>query len=146
MGFYFEDFEEGKEFTSPRRTITETDLVVFTAITGLKNPVFTDEVFAKEVGLGTRVIPGPLTMCIAMGLTDDLIYGTTFAALGVKEAKFRATVKPGDTIWVKTTVSEKRESSSHPDKGIITLRHHVYNERNEEVMVFERTLMMLKKP
>ena len=145
QGKYFQELRVGEVFQSPRRTVTETDVVLFTSLAGLHNPLFTDEVFAQEKGFGSRVAPGPLTMAIAMGLTDELLYGTTTAALGVNNAVFKAPVRPGDTVSVKTTVVEKRESRSQPDRGPVTLRHQVYNQQGQEVISFERTLMVLKK-
>ena len=145
QGSYFDELEIGDQFLSPRRTATETDLVLFTSLTGLLNPLFTDEEFARERGFGTRVIPGPLTMCFAMGLTDDLCYGSTTAALGINNVRFTFPVKPGDTIHVRTSVIDKRESASQPDRGLVSFRHEVYNQRGELVCSFERTLMVLKR-
>jgi len=144
-GKHFEEFWTGDEFVSHRRTITETDIVLFTSITGLLNPIFTDEEFAKEKGLGTRVAPGPLIVSIAMGLSDELLYGTVAAALGVNNVRFTAPVKPGDTLYTKTMVVDKRESASRVDRGVVTLRHEVYNQRQEMVCSFERALMVYKK-
>ena len=145
QGMYFEELEVGCEFTSPRRTITEADIVFFTCLTGLLNPLFTDELFAREKGFGTRVAPGPLTVSFAIGLTDELLYRTVSAALGIDKVRFISPVIPGDTIWVKTTITAKRESASRPDRGPATLRHEVYNQKDEIVCTFERTAMFLKR-
>ena len=145
QGIYFDELDVGCNFTSPRRTVTETDIVLFTCLTGLLNPVFTDELFAREKGLGGRVAPGPLILSFAMGLTDELIYRTVSAALGIDTVKLISPVRPGDTIWVKTTITDKRESTSSPDRGPATLRHEVYNQKEECVCTFERTLMFLKR-
>jgi acyl dehydratase len=146
LGKYFEELKAGDEFISQRRTITEADIVLFTSLTGLLNPLFTDELFAREKGLGTRVAPGPLTLCYAIGLTDELVYRTVQAVLSINNVKLTAPVRPGDTIWVKTTIMDKRETKSKPDHGIGTLHHEVYNQRDELVCTYDRTLMFLKKP
>ncbi|MDP2953305.1 MAG: MaoC family dehydratase [Chloroflexota bacterium] len=144
-GKYFEDLNPGDRFTSPRRTVTEADVVFFTSFTGLLNPLFIDEEFAREKGFGGRVAPGPLTVSLALGLTDELASGTTTAALGIDKVRFLAPVRPGDTIGVMTTVLEKRESASRPDRGPVVLRHEVRNQRDEVVCTLERTLMFLKR-
>jgi acyl dehydratase len=122
---YFEEFEDARahdqEWTSRRRTITQTDGVLFTSLTGINDPVFTDEVFAREQLFGTRVVPGPMIMAYAMGLTDDLGYGSVVAALGINNAKFVSPVKPEDTVHVRTRVALARRSESRPDSGIVTL-------------------------
>ena len=145
QGNFFEDWQVGDQFSSPRRTMTETDVVLFTSLTGLLNPLFIDQEFAVEKGLGARLVPGPLTMGIIIGITDYLCYGTMVAVLGIDNARFTAPVKIGDTIWSKVTVGNKRESASHADRGIVTLQHEVYNQKDELVCKFERTLMFLKR-
>jgi len=146
QGKYFEELQAGDEYLSPRRTISEADIVLFTSITGLLNPLFTDEIFAREKGLGMRVAPGPLTLSYAIGLADELVYGTVHAVLGINNVKFTVPVKPGDTIRVKTTIVDKIESTSRPDRGIGTLHQEVYNQLEEMVCTFQRTMMFLKRP
>ena len=146
IGKYFEELNVGDEYQSPRRTVSETDIVLFTSITGLLNPLFTDEIFAREKGLGMRVAPGPLTLSYAIGLADELIYGTVRAVLGINNVTFSTPVKPGDTITVKTTIADKIESASKPDCGIGILHQKVYNQLEEIVCTFERTMMFLKCP
>ncbi|MFC1925484.1 MaoC family dehydratase [Chloroflexota bacterium] len=145
QGKFFDELEVGDQFTSHRRTLTETDVVNFICITGLTNPLFTDEEFAREKGFGTLVVPGPLCLSIALGLTDELVYGTITAVLAIDNVRFIAPVKPGDTIWVKTRIINKRESKSRPDRGPISLRHEISNQKSEQVCSFERTLMFLKR-
>ena len=146
LGKYFEELHIGDEYLSPRRTVSEADIVLFTSITGLLNPLFTDEIFAREKGLGMRVAPGPLTLSYAIGLADELVYGTVCAVLGINNVKFTVPVKPGDTIRVKTTILDKIESTSKPDRGIGILHQEVYNQLEEIVCTFERTMMFLKRP
>lgn len=145
QGKFFEELEVGDRFTSHRRTMTETDIVNFTCLIGLMNPLFTDVEFAIEKGFGSRVVPGPLTMSIAIALTDEICYGTVTAVLGIDNVRFTLAVNPGDTLWVKTGITNKREIKSRSDRGMITLSHEVYNQKDEQVCSFERTLQFLKK-
>lgn len=145
QGKFFDELQVGDQFTSHRRTITETDVVNFICVTGINNPLFTDIEFAREKGFGNRVVPGPLTLGIALGLTDELCYGTITAVLAFDNVRFIAPVKLGDTIWVRTSIINKRESKSRPDRGPVSLRHEVYNQKSEQVCSFERTLMFLMR-
>lgn len=145
-GKYFDELKAGDQFHSARRTVTEADVVLFTSLAGLYNPLFVDEVFAKEKGFGSRVAPGPMSMCYALGLTEELVDGTASAALGINNGRFTAPVFPGDTISVRTTVVEARPSTSRPGQGVVTLRHEVSNQKGQGVATFERTLLMFKKP
>ncbi|HEY1622857.1 MAG TPA: MaoC family dehydratase [Streptosporangiaceae bacterium] len=145
---YFEDFAAAGDdsFTSRRRTITEADAVLFTSLTGIVDPVFTDEIFAREQLFGGRVVPGPMIMAYAMGLTDELGYGSVVAALGIGNAKFVAPARPGDTIQVTTQVGSARPSQSRPGTGIVCLKHTVINQSGVTVQTFERTLLVLGRP
>jgi acyl dehydratase len=115
---WYEDFELSckaeDEWVSRRRTVTETDAVLFTSLTGIIDPVFTDDIFARENVLGGRVVPGPMVMTYAMGLTDELGAGSVVAALGINNARFVAPVRPQHTIWVKTRVVNARARRRAP--------------------------------
>jgi acyl dehydratase len=141
---FYEDFvkAKGTEIVSRRRTITQTDAVVFTSLTGIIDPVFTDEIFAQENLFGGRVVPGPLVMTYAMGLTDEIGYGSVVAALGIDEARFVAPVRPEDTIQVFTDVVETRQSESRPNLGIVTLAHRVKKQDGTIAQSFKRTLLV----
>jgi acyl dehydratase len=145
---YYQDLvaAQGTELRSRRRTITEADAVTFTCMTGIMDPVFTDEIFAQKNLFGGRVVPGPMIMTYAMGLTDDIGYGSVVAALGINDARFIAPVRPQDTVHVITRVAETRESKSHPEAGIVTLAHDVINQDGTCVQSFKRTLLVLKRP
>lgn len=145
-GKYFDELKAGDQFHSPRRTMTEAAIVLFTSLAGLFNPLFVDDVFAREKGFGSRVAPGPLTVAFALGLTEELVDGTASAALGINNCRFLAPVLPGDTVSVRTTVVESRPSTSKPDQGVVTLRHEISNHKGQGVCTFERTLLMYKKP
>jgi acyl dehydratase len=144
---YLEDFlaSESAEFRSRRRTITEADSVLFTSLTGIIDPVFTDEIFAQRQLFGGRVVPGPMIMAYAMGLTDEIGYGSVVAALGISNARFEHPVRPGDTIHVVTTITAARRSASRPGTGVVTLRHAVLNQAGDQVQQFERTLLVLAR-
>ena len=63
-GLYFEEFEIGKIFQSPGRTITEADVVTFAGLSGDYNPLHTDAEFAKETIFGERIAHGMLGLSI----------------------------------------------------------------------------------
>ena len=56
-GLYLEDFEIGKTYYSPARTITEADVQAFAGLSGDFNPLHVDEEFAKKNHFGTRILP-----------------------------------------------------------------------------------------
>ena len=52
---FFEDYEIGEVFESPGRTITETDLVLFSAFTGDWHPVHTNIEYAAKSSFKERI-------------------------------------------------------------------------------------------
>lgn len=121
MGRVFGEFAVGQRFVTPGRTITEADVVAFSALTGDHNPVHADEAFAAATPFGARVAHGPMGIGIAFGLASrlDLIDGTVVALLGITW-DFRAPMRPGDTIRVVIEVVETR-AVRQPDLGLVGL-------------------------
>lgn len=128
---FFDDFQIGQEWLTPRRTITETDIVMFAAMTGDYNPVHTDEIFAKSTPFGARILHGPAVFAIVTGLEFRLGIkeGTAIAFLGMTW-DLKAPVKIGDTIHVYQRVDGVRRTSN-PNKGIVNFWLEVRNQHGE---------------
>nr|WP_180205538.1 MaoC/PaaZ C-terminal domain-containing protein [Pseudomonas sp. SbOxS1]NYU05654.1 dehydratase [Pseudomonas sp. SbOxS1] len=143
---YFDQLEVGQEWNSPRRTITEADIVMFAALTGDHNPVHTDEEFAKSTVFGGRILHGPAGFAIATGLESRLGIkeGTAIAFLGMTW-DLRGPIKIGDTIHVYQKVGSKRETKK-PEVGIVNFLVSLVNQRGESVQEGEWKVMMHCKP
>jgi acyl dehydratase len=133
-GLFFDDFFVGQSWVSPARTITDADVTNFAGISGDFNPLHTDEEFAKQTQFGGRIFHGPGVFAIATGLESRLGIkeGTAIAFLGMTW-NLKGPVLIGDTIRVEQTVAKVRESSSKPDRGIVTFDVEVKNQRDETV-------------
>jgi acyl dehydratase len=130
-------------FVSHRRTITETDIVLFASLTWITDPIFTDQVFARATQFGQRVAPGPLLLGYALGLTEDLVYGTTLAALGINNVLFTGPVPAGSTIHVRTEIGPIRHSATRAGTSIVTYKHTVYSDQlTDAVCQFERNMLV----
>jgi acyl dehydratase len=147
VGLYWEDWEIGKEYVSASRTITEADIVHFAGISGDYNPLHIDEEYCKKTIFGTRIAHGPLVYSIAAGLLFQLhLYDDTLIAfLGFDSLKFTKHVIAGDTITVKISVLEKRETSK-PDRGVMKRSLKVYNQNNEMVQDAVQAFLLKRKP
>ena len=146
---YFEDFKLGEKAVSPGRTVTETDIVMFAALSGDWSELHTNAEYMKNSVFGQRIAHGLLTLSIATGLalrtggrgTIDML-----AFLGMDKVKFtNSPVFIGDTIRVELEVIEARTSQSRPDAGILKFRNTVKNQRDEEVATYETAVMVNKK-
>ncbi len=146
-GLYWEEWEIGAEFESAARTVTETDIVMFAALSGDYNPLHTNEEYCKKTQFGTRIAHGPLVYAIAAGLLFQLhLYDDTIIAfLGFDSLKFTNPVKAGDTIHARIKVLEKRETS-RPDRGVMKRQLQVLNQRGEVVQDAIQAFLLKRKP
>jgi acyl dehydratase len=145
-GKYYNDLEIGMVFKHKLgRTITEMDNVLFSALTMNTQPLHIDEHFASKTLFGQRIVNGIFTLGLAVGLTvNELTEGTIIANLGYNNVKHPHPVFHGDTLYVESAVTGKRESRSNPDAGLITFQHIGRNQVGEVVIEFERTVLMKK--
>ncbi len=144
-GLYFDDFEEGREFFSASRTITEADVMNFAGVSGDFNPLHTDETFAARTPVKTRIAHGMLTMAVATGLANQMgIFEGTTLALMQQTIRYKGMVRFGDTIHLVMTVKARKESKS-PKRGVVTFDVLIANQDDEPIVESEWVLMMSRK-
>jgi acyl dehydratase len=145
-GKFFDEWVIGEEYMTPSRTITETDVVMFAAMSGDYNELHTSEEFMKNSQFGRRIVHGLLGLAISHGLLfrTGLTEGTAIAFLGVESWKFEAPIFFGDTIRVKMKVTEKKPSKSKPDRGIVKLFMEVIKQ-DETVVQSGFKIIMIKR-
>ncbi|MFB9073153.1 MaoC/PaaZ C-terminal domain-containing protein [Citricoccus parietis] len=134
MGKCVEDFTVGEIQESQAKTVTETDVVVYSWISGDFNPMHTDAEYAARSPLGQRIAHGTLGMSIVTGLSARMgdFDGTAIAALGVEDWKFLAPIFIGDTVRLRTTIQDAR-ATSKPDRGVVTRLMELVNQDNTVV-------------
>ena len=148
-GLYFEEFSVGQVFKHPvRRTVTEMDNVLFSAMTHNPAALHLDEEYCREhTEFGQRVVNSAFTLGLLVGLSvGDTTLGTTVGNLGWDEVRFPKPVFHGDTLRVESQVVDIRPSKSRPDNGIVIFEHRGYNQRQELVASCKRSALMLRKP
>jgi acyl dehydratase len=148
-GFYFEEFTVGQVFKHAiRRTVTETDNVLFSALTHNPAPLHIDKEYMRNVSeFGEPLMNSFFTLGLIVGISiNDITLGTTVANLGLEEATFPNPLFVGDTVHVETEVVAKRESRSRPRNGIVTLEHRGFNQRDVLVASCRRNVLMLRRP
>ncbi|MBI3158306.1 MAG: MaoC family dehydratase [Chloroflexi bacterium] len=146
-GKTYDDLHVGMKIAHSRaRTVTETDNVLFNALTMNDQPLHIDEHFAAQTEFGRRIVNGIFTLGLVVGISvPDLTAGTIVANLGYENVRHPAPVFHGDTISVETEVLEMRESQSKPDRGVVRLKHTGRNQDGVVVVEVERSVLFLKK-
>lgn len=146
-GRYFEEWTVGDRIAHEiRRTVTETDNLLFTTLSHNPQPLHLDADYAASTEFGRIVVNGTFTFALTVGLSvGDTTLGTLVANLGYDKVTMPKPVFIGDTLRVETEVMETRRSNSRPDAGIVTFRHVTLNQRNETVCQCLRTAMLQVK-
>jgi acyl dehydratase len=147
-GRWFEELEVGTVVRhATRRTVTETDNVLFTTMTMNPAPLHLDAEYAAGTEFGRPLVNSMFTLALVVGLSvPELTLGTIVAQLGMDAIAFPAPVFPGDTIRVETEVVQARESKSRPDAGVVVFEHRAHNQRDELVCRARRTGLMYRRP
>ncbi len=146
MERYYEDMVVGEEYESPARTITETDLVNFSAFSGDWSPVHSDEEFCRKTPYKTRIVHGLLGMALTEGLKFRIPAFATarYMASLYWNYKFSAPILIGDTVRLTVKIQSKRETKK-PDRGIVMEYVTMLNQRNEVVGEGEHGLMVYRR-
>ena len=147
-GRYFDEWTVGDKIEHDiRRTVTETDNLMFSVMTHNPQPLHIDAEYAKASEFGQILVNGTFTFALMIGLTiSDTTLGTLIANLGYDKLVMPKPVFIGDTMRATTEVVEVRESKSRPSAGIVTWRHELINQRGEVVCTCLRSALMHKKP
>ena len=147
-GRWFDQWQVGDRIEHDiRRTVTETDNLLFSVMTHNPQPLHIDVEFAKATEFGQILVNGTFTFALMIGLTiSDTTLGTLVANLGYDKLVMPKPVFIGDTMRATTEVVELRESKSRPTAGIITFAHELINQRNEVVCSCLRSALMNKAP
>ena len=143
---YYDDLAIGDRITSRGRTITETDLVVFSGLSGDYTQLHTDEEHAKAGPFGGRIAHGCLTLSIATGLEFQL-FGTgevrVLAFYGLDRVRFVKPVFIGDTINVVVEVIALVDKDE--TRGVVTFHEEIRNQRDETVAVLDKRTLNKKR-
>lgn len=147
-GKFFDEWTVGERIVhQPSRTVTETDNLMFSAMTHNMQPLHLDAEMAKASEFGQILVNSTFTFSLAVGLSiADTTVGTLVANLGFDKV---VTPKPtfiGDTLTCSTEVVEMRESKSRPEQGIVIFKHELTNQRGEIALSCLRTVLLKKKP
>ena len=146
-GRYLDEFTVGETIDHwPGRTITETDDVLFCALTMNQHPLHSDAAYAQDTQFGDRIVAGPFVYSLVFGMTVDIVSGKAIANLATTDMKHTAPVHHGDTVYARTEVLDVRDSTSQPDRGIVTVHTDGINQDGVTVLSFQRAVMIPKRP
>ena len=145
---WLEDFEVGRTVRSPGKTLSEAEILEW-AFRYDPQPFHMDKVAAEQSIYGGVIASGWQTGTIAFRLFMDanpFAPGASLGSPGVDELRWRRPVRPGDTLRVVVRVTDRRESKSKPDRGIVRLYFEMLNQRDEVVLTMRSTGFVRRRP
>jgi acyl dehydratase len=147
-GRYYDEWQVGDRIVHElRRTVTETDNLMMSALTHNPQPLHLDAEYAAGTEFGRIVVNGTFTFALMVGISvSETTLGTLVANLGYDKLVMPKPVFIGDTLRGETEVVELRDSKSRPDAGLVTFRHRMFNQRDEEVCSCLRTALIRRRP
>ena len=146
-GRWFDEWAVGDRIAHEiRRTVTETDNLLFSTMTHNPQPLHIDAEAAKASEFGQILVNGTFTFALMVGLSvGDTTLGTLVANLGYDKVRMPKPVFVGDTLRAETEVIGLKESKSRPEAGIVTFEHRMFNQRGELVCACERTALLQRQ-
>jgi acyl dehydratase len=146
-GRWFDEWQIGDRIEHEiRRTVTETDNLLFSTMTHNPQPLHLDLEAAKASEFGQILVNGTFTFALMVGLSvGETTLGTLVANLGYDKLVMPKPVFIGDTMRATSEVLALRESKSRPDAGIVTFTHQLINQRDEVVCRCERSALLKRR-
>jgi acyl dehydratase len=146
-GKFFEEWQVGERIEHPiRRTVTETDNLLFSTMTHNPQPLHIDVEAARASGFGQILVNSTFTFSLLVGLSvGETTLGTLVANLGFDKVVTPKPVFIGDTLRATSEVKDLRESRSRSDAGIVTWIHEMTNQRGEVVCRCERSALIQRR-
>ncbi len=125
----FEQLATGQTWTSPARTITESDVINFANVTGDLNPLHIDREFARNSPYGQPIAHGLLGLSWVAGLASKSPSVATVALIAVRNWEFTRPLFFGDTVHVLTSIVEKQQDARR--NGRIAWKQELINQHGE---------------
>lgn len=146
-GRFFEDFVVGDSYRHAHgRTISEADNTWFTLLTNNTHEIHFNADYASRTEFGRPLVVSTLTLAIVTGLSVPDVSQNAIANLGWDDVRLTSPVFAGDTIYAESEVLEVRPSRSRPEQGIVRVRTRGFNQRDQTVITYNRTILVPKRP
>jgi acyl dehydratase len=131
---WFEDFAIGDTQSYGGVTVTAEDIVAYAGIFDAQD-FHIDPIRAKDTFAGGLIASGWHTSALMMRMMAEgfILRSMGQGAPGIEELKWLKPVRAGDTLSVRHTVLETKESRSRPGIGLVRFRFEVTNQSGDTV-------------
>ena len=143
QGKWYDEVSVGERFGTSV-TVTETHLVLGSGLFGDFNPLHVDEEFSKKSTFGTRILHGPFTSAL-VAAPVGMYFSRTAIAYLEHHCRFKAPVRPGDTLATEWTVTEKLDKPKHRG-GIVVMSGMAKNQHGEVAVEAAGKILVGSRP
>lgn len=145
FGNFYEDFIKGETINHElTKTIFESDNNFFSLLTMNHHPIHLNADYAEQKQHGKILVVGTLVFSLVVGITVSDISGRAIANLEYESIKHLSPVHINDTLYVRTTILDKWETSKN-DRGIVYVETIAKNQNDIDVLSFKRKVLVFKK-
>jgi acyl dehydratase len=142
---YFEHFEVGAVIKHARgKTVTPLENVLISNMVMNTSQAHFNAHQMESSPTGGILCYGGLNFSLVLGLASQDCCENALAELSLDNIRLSRSVIHGDTLYAYSEVLEKR-GSDQEDAGIVTFRHYGFNQRDEQVLQVERTVLLKRK-
>src|SRR5256885_3159453 len=142
-GKWFEETKVGAA-VGAATTVPETRLVLGAGLTGDFNPLHVDETYERGTRMGGRILHGTFTGAIVSAPAGMYFHGTAIAYLE-QNCRFKAPVRPGDTLRTTWTIEGREEKPRHGG-GIVSMRARCENQDGVLVAEADGKMLVANRP
>lgn len=141
-GRKLDDFAVGAVFEHPWEvTVDDGMTALFYASFQDALPTYASRVAARAAGFTDRPVHPMLLLNLGISFSVHDVSEQAIANLGYFDVRFPNACYAGDTVRARSKVIGVKPVSS-PDKGVVHVRTHLVNERDELVCTFERKALV----
>lgn len=140
---YYDELSVGDKATSRGRTVTETDIVNWCALTGDWFLLHSDKEYAEASMFGQRIAPGMMILAFSGGLGVPPDSPRILANYGSDRIRYPRPTFIGDTVHLEMEVIEKKDRDA--TSGIVDFRWDMLNQNGETVMASQLRVLMARQ-
>jgi acyl dehydratase len=139
---YFEDIHVGEKIIVGTHAADREGMIEFARRWDPQVFHIDEEAAAHHNGL---IASSNYTMCVVTKVIGSNLHIKTYGVMEYNQIKVHAPVRPGDVLTVSMEWTEKRASRSKPDRGVVLSRIEVRNQRDELMLSYVASIMMIKR-
>ncbi|UQD75317.1 MaoC family dehydratase N-terminal domain-containing protein [Bradyrhizobium japonicum] len=144
---YFDEAEVGRLRTAGPYQVSKDEIIEFAKKFDPQPFHIDEEAAARSVFAGlTASSAHTFAILISLLSKTQPFSLRVLAGLGFDELRLPTPVRPGDELGLDVTILEKRETKSHPDRGIVRNQIHLRNQKREIVLQCIGAVLVARQP